>query len=847
MGRLLKAHHDSERFLDSPALQYAEPLVRGEDLFPSPVPSDGRIGNFRVTEVLGRGGMGEVFLGERDDGQFVQRVALKVIQHHAPGLVRRFLEERRILAGLEHPGIARLIDGGVTAQGRPYLAMELVKGKSLDQYCDAQGLGLDQRLDLFRSVCEAVTYAHQHLVVHRDLKPSNIMVTDDGRVKLLDFGIAKVLTPSDAPGLTRTGESVMTPEYAAPEQTRGAAVTTVTDVYALGVVLYLLVTNRRPYELRGKSPAEIERVVCEVEPLRPSVAAAGTALQWRRRLPGDLEAIVMMALRKEPGRRYPSAMALQADLDRFQSGLPVRARPNSSAYRALKFVRRNGIAVGAAVVAAATMLGATVFSVGQMRQARHQRDVAVQESQRQEATIAIQKVLAGDARGSDGRPLSPTERIELAERLLRQRHQGDPWIVAELTHELGTQLFDNGDRAAQRQMLSRGRQVALAAGLGPQLALLDCALVESYSYDDQLDSARAALAEAKAALARAPDPLSGPTVVCLEAEGSYLQASNHPDSAIGLLRRAVSASQEGDHRLFRPTALMTLATALRAAGRTREATGLQRLVLVAHDSIGYLGTDQIPAIVSFLASALSELGEIATVDSVVTAEMDKLEAISGQRSSGLLNFLHGLAQLRRGQLDSAASWIGLAARDTTDGAGGLSTYLPPATTQLRLEQGRIAEARRSLRVLPMGTPTRRVGRAWLTARIQHDEGDVKGGAQLLEDSLRVFAGGKAVPPPFSAMPFVTAAEWRLTAGDPKGADSLAGLARAAAAVDSLALDRSAYVGRAELVRARARLALGDRDGAGTSASRAATALGFGYGPANPFAQAARALRDSLRR
>ena len=253
---LLRAYHQSDSFLESSAAQIAGPLLDAASALAGPVPD--RIGPFRVVREIGRGGMGRIYLGERADGQFEQRVAIKLIQHAAPGVVRRFVEERRILALLEHPGIARLVDGGITAGGMPYIAMELVDGEPIDRYCTANALTIDQRIALFVRVCEAVAAAHQHLIIHRDLKPSNILVTASGQPKLLDFGIAKLIgAHQTAADLTRTGFSAMTPEFAAPEQIRGTPVSTATDVYSLGVLLYMLLAGERPYDVRGRSPADV--------------------------------------------------------------------------------------------------------------------------------------------------------------------------------------------------------------------------------------------------------------------------------------------------------------------------------------------------------------------------------------------------------------------------------------------------------------------------------------------------------------------------------------------------------------------------------------------------------------
>ncbi|MGE0552200.1 MAG: serine/threonine-protein kinase [Gemmatimonadales bacterium] len=817
-----------------------------------------RVGHFRIISVLGRGGMGEVYLAERDDGQFAQRVAIKLVQRQAPGLVRRFLEERRILASLEHPGIARLVDGGVTDDGEPYFAMELVEGEPIDRWCDARKLGIDDRLRLFGAVADAVSFAHQRLVVHRDLKPSNILVTAGGQVKLLDFGIAKPLTELDSSAeLTRTMGYLMTPDFAAPEQVRGEPVSTVTDIYALGVILFGLLTGRRPYDLRGRSPAEIERIICEVEPPRPSdtfgptapdaagraTARAGTAERLRRRLRGDLDAIALTALSKEPARRYPSAAALRADVDRFRRGLPIEARPTSALYRLGKLARRNRAAVAASLVALSALVGGTVVSVLQMSEAKRQRDVALTEVRRQEAMLQVQTVLAGDARGPDGAPLSPTGRLELAEALVRTRYRAEPWLVAETTTELASRLFEMGDRDAQRQMLARAGKVAIEAALPEQLALATCQRAYSFTFDDQLDSAATALATARAALAtlsRTPPAAA----YCDDVEGMYRLALGQVESAIPLLERAVLRSRSGA-TLFRLQALNDLAQGLRVAGRTRDAARYQREIVIELDTAGFRGTDILPNAASFLSASLSELGELATLDSILEALITTQATARGAGSSGLLNFLYGLVQLRLGRLDHAERWLRLSERDSTEGAGALASYLPPATTQLLLEQGRIADARRSLARLPTGTLIRRVNRSWLGARVRYAEGDVEGATRMLEDSLLVLRGDGPAPPPSLALPLITAAEWRLAAGDPRGADSLASLALAAAALDALARSQSGYAGKALLVRARAQRELGDRTAARRAIDQAVPALRHGYGAGSPVLPAALAFRDSL--
>jgi eukaryotic-like serine/threonine-protein kinase len=303
------------------------------------------VGPYRLLAEIGHGGMGRVFLAERADDQYSQKVAIKIVKNDVlgSGVHQRFRAERQILANLEHPGIARLLDGGATESGSPYLVMEYVDGISIERYCRENSLPIRKRLELFRMVCAAVSYAHRNLVVHRDLKPGNILVPADGTPRLLDFGIAKLLDASHSnPGdpATRPTERMMTPEYASPEQVRGGTITTATDVYALGLLLYELLAGTRPFDFRSGAISECERIICEVDPRPPSVAAPELKL-----LDGDLDHIVMKALRKEPAQRYHSAEHLSDDVARFLEGLPVEARSGAWTYRARKFVRRRRVAL----------------------------------------------------------------------------------------------------------------------------------------------------------------------------------------------------------------------------------------------------------------------------------------------------------------------------------------------------------------------------------------------------------------------------------------------------------------------------------------------------------------------
>lgn len=323
-----------------------------------------RVGAYRILRTLGTGGMGAVFLAVRDDDQYRKEVAIKTLKFEASDslTINRFRGERQVLARLEHPNIARLLDGGETANGTPYIVMDYIPGVPITDYCRERQMGIDARVRLFRQVCDAVQYAHQNLIVHRDVKPANILVTADGVPKLLDFGIAKLLDPggTDTAARTATGFLLMTPEYASPEQVRGEPISTATDVYQLGAVLYEVLTGRCPHPLDGVSASEVARVVCEMPVRAPSVGG-------ERSLRGDLDNIVLKALQKDPARRYPSASQLSEDLGRYLEGLPVLAQPDSLSYRMRKYVRRHWVGVAAA---SAVALSLTVGLAVALHQAR---------------------------------------------------------------------------------------------------------------------------------------------------------------------------------------------------------------------------------------------------------------------------------------------------------------------------------------------------------------------------------------------------------------------------------------------------------------------------------------------
>jgi non-specific serine/threonine protein kinase/serine/threonine-protein kinase len=401
---LLAFEEESEDLMQLSMVEYLKDFIASDELGEHALVGQ-EIGVYKIVRELGYGGMGAVYQAERTDGKFDQTVALKLLKRemNTAALRRRFGQEREILASLEHPNIARLLDAGTTDDKTPYLAMEYVEGLPIDEYCRKQASDLNQRLDLFRKVCQAVDFAHRNLIVHRDLKPSNILITKDGTPKLLDFGISKILSAEleqlNTATITKLG--VMTPSYASPEQLQNKSVTTATDIYSLGVILYELLSGHRPFETKEADLKEIYQAVIELEPPLPSVGIADLGLRFadseietirltentkgqnkqtnpqtaipNPQLKGDLDNIILKALRKEPERRYSSAENFAEDIRRHQVGLPVTARPNTFAYRAEKFVSRNKVSVIAAILILLAIVGGIITTLWQAQVAQTER------------------------------------------------------------------------------------------------------------------------------------------------------------------------------------------------------------------------------------------------------------------------------------------------------------------------------------------------------------------------------------------------------------------------------------------------------------------------------------------
>jgi eukaryotic-like serine/threonine-protein kinase len=611
---LLRADELAGRFLEVDGLRLAVPLMDEPDTGSA---AGGEIGPYRLVRELARGGMGVVYLAERADGQFEQRVALKLIKRgmDSDEIHRRFLAERQILARLSHPHIARLLDGGVSAAGQPYFAIEYIDGTSILEHCKARGLGVEDRLRLFLDVCDAVRYAHRSLVVHRDLKPSNILVTADGQVKLLDFGIAKLLGdgPDAGPGLTETGMRVMTPEYAAPEQVSGAPVTTATDVYALGAVLYELLSGQRAHRLDSRTPIEVARVVCEVDPEPPSGVAAG-ALQQRLR--GDLDTITLTALQKKPERRYATVEQLAEDVRRHLDGRPVSARPDTWRYRATKFVGRHRIGVAAATAIALSLVAGLSGTIWQARVAADRARLATEEAEKERAVrdFLVRLFSAASPRESLGEDLTVRELLERSRRDL--------------------------DTALTAQPLVRARLLTAVAGV--------------YAGLGQAPQADSLFAQAVALIRTLPGDVDADLATALSVWASNLIVQSHFERAEPLLREAVERLRQrdpDDPDIAGP--LQSLGRVYTFTQRRAEAAATLRETLAIQLRHHGPGSPQVASALDDLGYELLRQGDLAGADSAVGAALAAYRRLLPPQHPSLLWTLSNLSAVRLAQGDTA--------------------------------------------------------------------------------------------------------------------------------------------------------------------------------------------------
>jgi eukaryotic-like serine/threonine-protein kinase len=674
VSSLLDYHTKADRFLEPPQSSLAG----------QPDPHIGRLfGSYRTDSVLGHGGMGAVYKAVRDDGQFQKQVAIKLVR---PGvwskeLALRFHEERRTLARLEHPNIASLFDGGTTEDGVPYLVMEYVNGKPINEYCDAAKLSIVERLRLFRTVCSAVQYAHQNLVVHRDIKPGNILVTPEGIPKLLDFGIAKFISEQEhaEPGeMTRVGLRFVTYEYASPEQIRGATITTTSDVYSLGILLYKVLTGHRPYQFKSRLPHEITRIVCEQEPRKPSATVlkaadnedepeatrttspeeisslrASSPHKLHRHLVGDLDNIVLKALQKDPHRRYATVEQFSEDIRRHLEGLPVTARQDTIVYRGTKFLKRHMVGVAATAVVFVALAGGIIGVLWQANRAKQEAAKAEQ------INAFLQEMLSSADPARSGKDVTVARTLDQAVVRVNQELLAQPEIAAAVLHTIGETYIALGLYDKASVQLERSLEIRHEV-LGAEHEDISNSL-HSLAYIAQVtrDFAKADSLYQRAIMMHnkvQPDPDKHLAVMMTD-WGSLLRDRRETDRALSVLKESVEMHRTlfGKESREYASALITLGPALQdnhelAAAESVYRTALdirKRLAGDEHVDVGFA--------LNNLAFVLTEKGDPEGAEAMFRRSLAIWRKALGnehpQVESGLLN-LAGILQ-KRGKLDEA--------------------------------------------------------------------------------------------------------------------------------------------------------------------------------------------------
>ncbi len=678
---LLTSDRRAGAFLESPAIRAAAQAVAATEHQRLLESLPGQIvSQYRILRILGRGGMGSVWLAERSDGRFERQAAIKFINLAmiSQGSAERFKREGSILGRLAHPHIAELIDAGVTAEGEPYLALEYVEGRPLDEYCDQHALGIEARINLFLDVLEAVSHAHGNLIVHRDIKPSNVMVRSDGQVKLLDFGIAKLLGEDTNPAstlLTNEGRGAMTPQFAAPEQVTGGAITTSTDVYALGVLLYLLLTGQHPAGQQLLSPADLVKAIVSTEPPQASEALrssgaeavaskrATTPEKLRRQLRGDLDTIVGKALKKNPAERYASVTALADDLQRFLRYEPISARPDRVVYRLRKYVRRHrlGVAVAAGVVL--LLAGFAIMQAVQLRRITRERDRADHIA---DFMTGIFKV--SDPNETVGQAVTAREVLDKAAKDISSNLSKEPELQAQLLHVMGRAYLNLGLYARAEAIFWQGIQASKSYGADESRETLNTthdlawAVYQQGRVREAQDIARQLLETQRRVMGpEHPDTLATMEelayTVCGEGKGQCGEGITITQDVLEKQKRSL-----GPDAFYTLVTMDNLAIMLAGDGRLDEAIKLQQDSLEKH--LRVLGPENIGTI-----NAMLNLGEFQrdagrndeaerTFRQLLETENRVLGPDQGETAATRYDLASVL--LRKGQRDEALSLLGQA-------------------------------------------------------------------------------------------------------------------------------------------------------------------------------------------
>jgi serine/threonine protein kinase len=839
---------------------------------------------YALERPLGQGGMGSVWLARRSDGRYEGRAAVKLLSLASLGRsgAERLRHEANALAKLSHPNITHLIDAGV-AEGQPYLIMEYVEGEPIDVWCDSRGLGIEARLRLFLQVLAAVSHAHGRLLLHRDLKPSNILVTKDGTAKLLDFGIAKLLeghgqtTPPSE--LTRLGGGAMTPEYAAPEQLQRAEVTTATDVYALGVLLYVLLIGRHPTASPTGTPIEQMRALVEAEPKRLSDASldsypeiaqlrSTSPLQLTRALRGDLDNIIAKALKKAPAERYATVDAFARDIQNHLNYEPVTARPDSRTYRLGKFVRRHRFAVAAVSLIALVLVAGIAGTTWQALEARRQRaeataqaqesarqaDAARYQAQRAEASSEFMSLMLEEV-GPGGKALTPLELVDRGVQLLDLRYSGDPQFAARMLLQMSRRYMDLGNTEKQSEVLERALIIAKEQNNPDLLADIECAIARTEIDAARYDSAEQHMQSARAALASATNVEVATRVDCLRSESEVAVARQQMDAGIDYLAKAQKLLEDSDQTRGLPyhAVLTDLGGLYFRTSRFRETLELNERTLAALDRNGRGGTiGRVTGLIN-RASILLRLGEVTRADAAMVDALNRAQRLSeGKPANPRYVVSHAIILNRLGKTDEAITRLEAAGRELR--AAGNTTWVLTADYHLARALMLAGKHDRSLKMLSeireawnknaTANQDRLADLSRTLAEIELQRGRLKEAKGLIDASLELFGYPTAQPGLNLTAALTTAA--RIYSGLNQQPEAEA-FARAALKIsEGIAREpsQSADVGEALLALASVHQAKGDANAAKDAAKQAVEALSNGLGQAHPLTRQAIDLQES---
>ena len=850
VSRLLEIHDENarENFLEEPLA----PVPPAASL------AGQALGAWTLVEPLGQGGMGSVWLARRSDGRFEGRAAVKLLNASLVGRAgeERFRREGSILARLVHAHIARLLDAGVAPWGQPYLVLEHVDGERIDAYCDARRLGVEARLRLLLDVASAIAHAHTNLVVHRDIKPSNVLVDRGGNVKLLDFGIAKLLEQGDASGdasaLTREGGRAFTPEFAAPEQLAGGVVTTATDVHALGTLAYLLLAGTHPAG-RGTAPSEILKAIVETVPGRPSeavtaaaAAARGTTSEsLRRQLRGDPDTIVAKALKKHPGERYASADAMAADVRRYLGREPIEARPDTLGYRAARFVQRHRVGVALVALAAAGVLGGAMAALWQAREAGRQRDGALAQLARAAASSEFQSFLLSAAAPS-GKKFVPADLLEQGEVVVERQFREDDPLRAELLAGIGMQYLTAQRWEKARPVLERADALARRSSDPALRARVRCPLALSLVSDGQADRGEAMISRAIGDLPATPEnALTRAECLARWAEFSFYNDKGEP--MVGRATEALAALESSPipSLLTRLDAQGSLAYGYYLSGRNAEADAAYARLVKDFERNGRERT--LAAADTWNNWALVHFrGDLRKSETLYRRAFEIYRDLAGEEGVGafiLHNYAGVLHQLAH--YPEAEPLFQDAIRRARDRKTPFIEI--PATLELAAmyaEWGRLADARRTISTLdprlgtPEFTPLRKAFLAYARGVLAASAGDAAEARAQFAESIRLYDSTPAKLA-WGVLALNGLSQAELAAGNVDAAEAAArrALALAESFVDRGA--RSYLVGLSLAELGRAELAQRGPAAAGSTLQAALDHLQDTLGPEHPAAVAAR--------